>query len=230
MRVLILIILILPLLLSAQTGNKARYDSLFQKLKKDSAFIYRKTIARPYLKAENRYSYILKKPVNFAGFLAGVNLYERHIICAGYYFLRNPSNKVFAIDNENNQQLLKLAYVDFAYQYIIFNSRYYQLNAPLEVGYGNYSAKISHLASMDTTQLSGNFIPYGGGLQLIIKPLPWAGFSACGGYREVKKDAIRVSFNGWYYSFGVWVDARLIFRNTRYYFRKKQFRKETSGL
>ncbi|MGZ8558587.1 MAG: hypothetical protein ACXWWC_09650, partial [Chitinophagaceae bacterium] len=116
--------------------------------------------------------------------------------------------------------------IDFSYQYVLFNFRYVQLNIPIEVGYGDYNAVITDRLGV-VKEVSGKIAPISYGLQLILKPIKWAGLSASGGYREVKYDeAIRLSFNGWYYSFGVWADARHLIRSFRYMLYKKNYKKE----
>ena len=50
----------------AQTDNrkKERADSLTLQLKADSTHIFRKTIAKPYLRVEDRSSFISKESIN----------------------------------------------------------------------------------------------------------------------------------------------------------------------
>lgn len=234
MRIYLTVLFFLFTSLSIPAQVKSRteqLDSLRLKLSKDSAQIYRNTIARPYLRLENRRSFIETEKVSFLGFLAGATLYDRHIVCAGFYFLpKRSADWITPEPGIRSQKFEKLSYVNFSYQYILLNYRYLQLNTPFEVGYGNYKTEEKNLLTLQDTIRAGNFIPFGLGLQLILKPLRWAGLSASGGYRYVKHDPISLSFNGWYYSFGVWVDARYLFRATRFHYAKKQYRRAIAGL
>ncbi len=75
-------------------------DSLQTKLANDSAYIFRKTKAKLYLRVENRRSFISQESINLFGFLAGVTLFEKHILCTGYYGMDKRSKKAIdIIDN-----------------------------------------------------------------------------------------------------------------------------------
>lgn len=219
----------------SQNRKKERIDSLTLQLKADSTRIFRKTIAKPYLRVEDRSSFISKESINLLGFLAGVTLYEKHILCAGFYGLdkysRRPLN---LIDNDRYvNQYLKLNYYNFAYQYILFNKRYLQVNAPIEIGLGNYKIRVTDSLQRPIRHISGDFVPINAGLLFIIKPVRWGGISLLGGYRYVREEQIRqikLNFRGWYYSIGIWVDARLLFRHSNYYLRKRKYRKELRNL
>jgi hypothetical protein len=207
-----------------------KLDSLAAKLKKDSAFIYRRTIARPYLRLENRRAFIVSEKVNFLGFLAGANLHERHIVCAGYYFLDRKSRALIPLrdlSGAGTSRFSKFGYFVLSYQYILLNLRYVQLNTPLEAGYGSYAT--DNPTGIAITN-AGNFLPLCAGLQLILKPFKFAGVSASGGYRYVRHDLLSISFNGIYYSFGVWVDARYLFRGLRYHLVKQKYRETVRSL
>jgi hypothetical protein len=203
-------------------------DSLARQLMRDSAHIFRVTIVKPYLKVENRNSFLANEHVNLLGFLAGATLYEKHIVSAGYYFLdRGSRHSILLVNEKASQQFSKLSYVDFAYQYILLSYRYIQLNLPLEVGYGSY--KGTYIDSLGkVTVIKGNMVPLAAGLQLFIKPIRWLGVSATGGYRQVKHDVNNFRLDGFYYSFGLWVDARHVIRSLHYRSVKRRFHKEAA--
>jgi hypothetical protein len=227
MKLAVFLLAVLPLTVLSQQIYRKAHDSLALQLQKDSAYIFRKTIARPYLKVENRNSFLANDHVNFLGFLAGATLYERHIVCAGFYVLDKKSRRLIALPKDGGkQEFSKLKYFDFAYQYVLFNFKYLQLNVPFEVGYGSYKATVIDSLNRNVRNLDGNFIPFGWGLQFIFKPIRWLGLSASGGYREVKQDAIKLSINGWYYSFGIWLDTRLIYRELTYRRHKRRVHRE----
>jgi hypothetical protein len=220
----ILLYLLFPATINAQQNIQMR-DSLTRQLRRDSARIFRPTIAKPYLKAENRNSFLAAEHVNLLGFLAGATLHERHVIAAGYYFLYNRSKLITLTDDKaGKQQLSSLSYVNFAYQYVLFNHRYVQLNVPVEVGYGVYRGHTDSLGKISL--IGGNILPLAVGLQFFLKPIRWLGASATGGYRQVKRDVIGVPLDGWYYSFGLWIDARQVFRALRYRSYRNRYHRE----
>jgi hypothetical protein len=230
---LILVFLLLAgtgLLLPAQDdpGRKqVRLDSLKQQLRADSSRIFRYRPAKPYLRVENRYSFISQRPVNLVGFMAGATFLEKHILCAGYYILNRYNKESIEIIHANNvmtREYLSFNYFVFSYQYVLLSTRYLQINAPIELGYGLYSTKTTDPLGVFLGKSTGNLIPISGGFQFIVKPLRWVGFSTVGGYRHtIQERSANLDFTGFYYSFGLWVDARHVFRSTRYYLKKRQY-------
>jgi hypothetical protein len=227
LRIFLLPVLICGTIYCQNKDNRLKLDSLSIQFKKDSTYIFRRTIAKPYLRLENRRSFLAAEKVNFNGFLAGANLHERHILSAGYYFLDKNSKQPLHLNKEKTatQQFSRLNYGVFSYQYVLLNGRFLQLNTPIEFGYGHYTASVTDsLNQIEREDVSGNFLPLGAGLQLIYKPIRWSGISVSGGYRYVRHDAISLRFNGWYYSFGLWIDARYLYRWLRYSVYKKRYK------
>lgn len=235
-RTLFLLLCFIQIGVSQNLGTKnSQLDSLKLKLEKDSARIYRKTIAKPYLRVESRRSFISEQSIALLGFLAGVTLYEKHILCAGFYASDRRSKESFNLIDNNRfvNQYLKLNYYNFAYQYILLNMQYMQLNIPLEVGYGNYRIRITDSLNRPIRFLSGDFVPLNAGILCILKPVRWAGISLLGGYRYVRPEnerQIELNFRGWYYSIGVWLDARQLLHNGRYYMNKRRYHREVKAL
>jgi len=179
---------------------------------------------------ENRNSFLANEHVNLLGFLAGVTLYEKHVVSAGYYFLDKGSrHSILLVKEKASQQFSKLSYVDFAYQYILLSYRYLQLNVPLEAGFGSYEGTYID-STGNTTVIKGKMLPLAAGLQLFIKPIRWLGVSATGGYRQVKHDANNFRLDGFYYSFGLWIDARHVIRTLRYRSAKHRFHQKAARL
>ncbi|PBQ33330.1 hypothetical protein CNR22_16615 [Sphingobacteriaceae bacterium] len=242
MRVLLALLLVVSIaeLTFAQKSpiapgtRQQKIDSLTAELRKDSAFIFRPKYSKPYLRVENRYSFISKEPVNLAGFMAGITLVEKHILCAGYYTLNRLTQKSIELTDENNitrREYLILNYFITSYQYVLVNKRYLQVNAPVEIGYGLYSTRTTDNLDNYLKKSSGNIIPASAGLQFIFKPVKWAGVSCIGGYRHViQQKNIDLHFKGFYYSFGLWIDARHVIRHTKYYFKKREYRQSLEKI
>jgi len=199
-------------------------DSLKQQLTKDSAFIYRTTKIKPYLRLESRNSFINKQPVRLFGFLVGVTLIEKHVLSAGFYFLdKRKESPLSILDGRYNvNHFFALSYFDFSYQYVLFNTKYFQAFLPLEFGYGKFKIA-SNSATSTFSDFSGDFIPVSAGVQLIAKPIKWVGISGMAGYRYVKQEQAALNLRGFYYSAGVWVDIRQIYRNYKFQRKKKEF-------
>jgi hypothetical protein len=221
-------LLLFPLLCPAQVRTRLN-DSLAARLRKDSMHIYRNTLAKPFLKIENRNTFIIREPVDFYGFMLGATFWNRHTIAAGFYFLDEKSRRPVAYRNEPGltQQFMRFNYFNFAYQLVLLNRRYVQVNLPFEVGAGSYYARTTDSASgIAGRHYSGTVIPFSIGAQVIGKITRWIGVSGTIGYRYVQNNKTLLQFNGLYYSYGVWVDARHLIRNFRYYRARKGYERQ----
>lgn len=220
--VLLLFLIPAKQLLSQNTLLK---DSLTIQLSKDSLRIYKQTKAKLYLRLESRNSFINREPVRLYGFLAGATFFERHIICGGIYSLdKRKESPLSNLDRRHNaNHFLSLSYVDVSYQYVLFNHRYVQFNIPLEIGYGKF--RVSSEIKGPGGNFSGYFVPIGASVQVICKPIRWAGISMIGGYRYVNNKHLRLNLEGFYYSVGLWIDARQVLRDFSYHKKKKKYRK-----
>jgi hypothetical protein len=212
-----------------------KLDSLKQKLKADSVWTYRFKKFRPFFSLDNRKSFIRNSPVDFKGLQAGVIYKERHTVGLGIYrILQQTQRPVRTKDNTNRilSQRLTLNYLTLFYQYALIDKRYFEIDIPVEMGLGN--ATISMVDSLTQKELHRDeipIIPLGISLQLVIKPFKWVGMSTMGGYRYVNQKDDRLNFSGWYYSFGLWVDVRQIYRDIKFYgFIKKKYKREVAKL
>jgi hypothetical protein len=209
-------------------GDKKRLeDSLKQKLQKDSARIFRTTIAKPYSRIENRNSFITSEKVNLLGFMLGATFYDKHTFAVGYYFLgRDPTTIRSLRDNLRDKELMELSYINFSYIHVLINKRFLQINIPFEVGLGKYRLKNKDTLNPEPIYLTGDIVPFNAGVQFIFKPVRWAGLSTTGGYRYVRQGELDFSLRGWYYSVGVWLDMRHLIRMGRYYAKKRTYNKK----
>jgi hypothetical protein len=207
-------------------GQETNRDTLHRRLMRDSAIIYRVTNARPYGKLENRRTFFNGSPVNFYGAMVGAILYQRHVVSGGFYALSRESRDPVIVPKEGiYQQLNRASFVNFSYQYILINRRYLQIQLPLEAGYGSYRMRVRHLDDPLVTE-EGRFMPMAVGLQFIIRPFTAVGVSLTLGHRFSPIDASALSLSGEYYAFGLWADARQIYRDMRYWKKKRAYRRE----
>jgi hypothetical protein len=231
--VIIVLVLVSTLLNAQGSATKVQADSLRTKLFRDSSRIFRKTFAKPYLKIENRFSFVSGENINLPGVMAGATMREKHTLSLGYFFLARRNNAPISMvkDNKRTNNYLSFYYYELMYQYILLNSRFLQLNIPFGIGYGTFSTVIKDTLDRQVGSASGNMIPVNTGLLAIIKPIKWAGISATGGYRFVRENEnLQMSLEGWFYSFGLWVDARQIYRSIRFAEKKKQYHREMRAL
>lgn len=210
-----------------------RADSLRTQLSKDSARIFRKTLAKPYFKFENSVSLWSKDQIDLFGFLAGATFLQKHSVSLGYYFL-DPYNQDQIVQNDNTitiNHYKELHYYVLGYQYVLFNFRYFLVNIPLAVGYGQCVVDVQDQQTNVTTTESGAILPTNVGLQLVLKPIRWFGLSATYGYRNVAaQESTGLILRGPYYSLGIWMDARHINRSLRYIRKKHIYRREIGKL
>lgn len=212
-----------------------KIDSLNLKLKKDSAHIFRFKKVRPFAAIDNRNSFIKDAPVNVKGFQFGVILKEKHTLGFGVYSLQNSSKQRVTAKNEKNiaaKRTLSLNYLTLFYQYVIIDKRFFELDLPLEIGLGKYELKledtISHKVFADK---KGGTLLTGGGVNIILKPVRWIGVSGTAGYRLSLDNNPNINFSGAYYSYGVWVDLRQIYRDVRFYgFTRRKYKKQVRDI
>jgi hypothetical protein len=216
--------------LNAQTDvlKKQRIDSLSSKLRTDSLRTFRFKKLRPYANIDNRISFV-KNPATISGLQLGIIVNEYHTFGFGSYRLNRSQNDSPIRDG---YRLNRLSYFTSFYEYFLVNHRYLEIDLPFEIGFGKYNARI--VDTLDTKRdqnISKAFIPLGSAVKLILKPVRWIGLSLMGGYRYVLEKKTNLNLNGVYYSLGVWVDIRQIYRDIKFYgFQKKKYRREVHQI
>jgi hypothetical protein len=222
--------------LASQTDSikKQKIDSLRLKFKADSARIYRFNKYRPYANIDNRNSFIRNKPVNLQGVQIGFILKEYHVFGIGYYTMTQQSQKPVKT-NEDTRTLnrsLNLNYYTLFYQYVLLDKRFLEIDLPFEIGYGTYTLKFEDALTKDIVRnTSAPIVPMGAGVQIVLKPFRWIGFCTMSGYRYVADQNVNVNFNGFYYSFGLWLDVRQAYRDIKFYGSvKKKYKRAVNEI
>ncbi len=230
-----IICLLLSIFLHAQNPlQQHRIDSLTTKFKKDSAHIYRFKKVRPFAAIDNRNSFSKDRP-NVKGFQLGVILKERHTVGFGLYNLQDNSKYNSSTKTDNNipiKRNLTLNYATLFYQYAIIDRRFFELDLPLEVGLGGYRITIEDtLSHKIVSEKRGGASLTSVGVNLIFKPVKWIGVSGTFGYRIALDKNPNVNFSSAYYSIGLWIDLRQIYRDIRFYgFTRKKYRQQLKSL
>ena len=215
--------------------KQQKIDSLTQKLSSDSTHIYRFKKLRPYSSIDYRYAALRTAPVDVKGAQLGVRLFEKHKIGLGAYDMFNKAKqKVKAFEqNTDANQILLLSYITVFYEYSILNKRFFELVLCAEAGGGKYDLTYFNVETDEKISHNSDYImPTGGGLTLNLKPLKWIGVQGLAGYRYMYGIAgKRINFNGFFYSYGFWIDLRQIYRDSRYYLIKKpKYRKKIKQI
>ena len=232
--------IILLLMVVSVTGfgqsKQHQLDSLKLKLQKDSARCFRFKRVRPFVSLDNRHSFIKEAPVNVKGFQLGVTLHERHTMGFGVYSIQKNSKEVSSARNDQKKvaiRALSLSYLTTFYQYVVISKRFYQIDLPLEVGIGSYQLNfLDTLTKLPIApQKKGGLLLAGAGVGLTFKPTRWLGLTGTAGLRGVLDGNSNINFSGAYYSYGIWLDLRQIYRDVKYYgFIKKKYNKKVNGL
>jgi hypothetical protein len=212
----------------------ASIDSLKKKFHQDSAHHYRFKKWRPYISYDQRNSFIKKLPVSYRGVQIGCIFKEAHTMGLGAYEISQKSkNGITTTDNQNNTigVNIYLKYATLFYQYRLINKRFYEVDIPVELGAGTSHIRLQNTNGLLINNLNKPIFPIGGGLQLILRPTKWFGASIMGGYRYVGETYKDLNFNGSYYSIGVWVDVRQVYRDIYFYvFMRRKYKKALHEL
>lgn len=215
----------------AQTDSikQQRIDSLTLKLAADSAHNYRFKKLRPYANIDSRNSFVETNLTNLSGFQLGVIVNEYHTFGIGLYTLTRFSkkNSPFSAIAEFN----RFGYINAFYEYFLLNKRYLEIDLPFEIGAGGFQAKLRDTTATGLNKIEKWFMPLGAGVKLIAKPIRWIGISTMVGYRYIPYKQNLIDYDGLYYSLGVWIDFRGIYRDIKYYGRiKKNYRRNVQAI
>lgn len=221
---LVLNCFIFSITFSQNKSINLQIDSLTQVFKNDSLKTFRVKKIQHYFNLDNRNSYIKDKPANILGIQFGIIIKDKHIFGIGAYQIIRfiPKETILKL----SKPLDNLRYLTLFYEYNIINKRFFELDIPFEMGFGSYL-----LSKANLPDKKFGFFPFGAGLEIVLKPLKWIGFSSMGGYRYVYEEQKNLSLDGFYYSLGLWIDLQEIIREVKFYgFQKKRYYKAIRKL
>lgn len=209
--------------------KKHKIDSLTKKLAKDSLHTFRFKKLRPYANIDSRNSFNTTNLTNLSGFQFGVIVNEYHTFGFGLYTLTKFSkhnSPLNAISKFN-----RFGYVNTFYEYFLLNRRYLEIDLPFEIGVGGFKAQLRDTLATGLNNISKWFVPLGAGVKIIVKPVRWIGISSMIGYRYIPYKQNLLDYDGLYYSLGVWMDFRQIYRDIKYYgFQKKKYHEQVNAI
>jgi len=224
-------IFLLPVLTWSQE-SKTACDSLRTQLMNDSVRIYRLKKIFPLVAIDQRNSFLWTSktnntPVNIWGIKLGATLYQRHNMGIGLYSLENSSTRQRARDMVTINEDLTFKYCTAFYEYSIIDVKHWEIGIPMEAGFGQYTIK----STIQNTDLQlpvhkGFVIPTGTALDIYYKPTRWLGINVMGGYRFVINNTSRLNLSDWFYSVGAAVYIRQIVQDSKYFLKKRNYRKK----
>lgn len=214
---------------------KYKQDSLKFDFEKDSTWIYRFKMYRPYVDVDQYQTFINGNSVTERGVSLGVRYKNVHVFGLSVHGIiardRRRAVSRFA-DTIFITEQTDFRYLSFLYQYTLFNNRYMALFMPTHFGVGKYkiiSQDINHLRPV--IHKEGGAIPASMGLTFVLKPVKWVGISGTGGYRYVLDRNPKQQFSGFFYGYGIWLDIQQIMRDTQFYgFRKPRYKRALKEL
>ncbi|MBA2611107.1 MAG: hypothetical protein H0U95_03995 [Bacteroidetes bacterium] len=210
------------------TLKKHKIDSLTLKLEQDSIHTFRFKKLRPYVNIDSQSSFKSSNHTIMGVYQAGVIVNEYHTFGLGFYNLTNFSKNNTSIDAL--YKVKQFSFVNIFYEYFLMNKRFLEIDTPFEIGVGGFQAQVNDSAS-NGINISKLFVPLGAGVKFIVKPVRWIGLSSMIGYRYIPYKQNILGYAGFFYSFGVWIDFRQIYRDIKYYgVQKKRYRRSVNSI
>lgn len=202
------------------------------------------TVARPavpvarrrvgfVLSLDNRQSFVQASAVHIIGLNAGIVLPNRRWrLGLGGYTLSRNYNDLYVYQVKNGKRTkkiidtltpnLSLTYFTPNVSYVFLQRRWLEISLPLGFGLGRSHYTETNQNDQVKTDTKGLFFPVEAGLNVLIKPLRWAGVSGSVGYRKsVFEIDYKEDFDGLYFSYRLNVFVGNIWRDYRAYRRHR---------
>jgi hypothetical protein len=218
----------------ATFAQSSTVDALKQQLRKDSARIYHSRELQLLLSLDQRNTFIQtpqsnNTPFDLRGIKAGVVLMGRHKMGVGVYNIRDPKAHIRRLDNGPEEEIdLKFGYITGFYEYLFVHTRRWDIGIPIELGIGGYDAPKVDSASLNNNRV--RTFPAGTAVDIHFKPMRWFSLNGMGGYRYVLANAGPVNLDNWFYAFGISLNTKNIYDNSRYYFKKRKYKREVAKI
>ncbi|MCB9189591.1 MAG: hypothetical protein H6599_09980 [Flavobacteriales bacterium] len=168
-----------------------------------------------------RRSYVLNNKVKFNGIKIGVELYEKHRVGLGFYWLQQPVNFVGKIDHiqypeATDTLLFNFSYSGLFYDYVWLRTKRWELTTPVHLGVGGIELKYLDTAGHvnPTPFIKGGSYVFGVGGSVQFKVWRWFALGTGGGYRTMltHEENIKKPLNAPYYQFQVKILLGEIYR------------------
>lgn len=203
----------------AQNHIQHKRDSLRIAFKHDSIDIYEAKPVTLYLALDFRNAYIGNRFLSFVGPQAGVILNSKHIVGFSFYFLNKFSP--FQSDKISVYSFQKIDFISAFYQYILYNSKHFDILIPVEIGYGRYKATKENTSEL----IESNIVPIGVGFRCVILPHKWVGLKVGGGYNYIWEKNNQIGLGGLNFAIGIKIDLRQLYLDYRFYHLKQSHKR-----
>lgn len=140
----------------------------------------------------------------------------------------DPKARIRRVTNGPVEEVnLRFGYITGFYEYLFIHTRRWDIGIPIELGMGGYDAPRAD-STLPTSRV--RTFPAGTALDIHFKPLRWFSLNGMGGYRFVLGNSGSVNLDNWYYAFGVSLITKNILCDTRYYLKKRKYKREVARI
>jgi hypothetical protein len=212
---------------NAQTGYS--YDDYLA----DSLKIIKPKLIRPQIRIDSRVSFFENQTINIYGYDAGILAKDKLRLALGYYRINNDLPAKKEIDGVNTNISLVVNCGSLNTELIFYNSRYFAVGFPFELGFGKYDLRYETAEGRKYISSKSGYLGFTNfGLSLTFKPIRFVGLKGMAGYRKsLYPNEREFGFNGLFSSIGLNVDVQEIVRNFKLYkLKKKYYRENFNGF
>lgn len=237
--ILLLILLVADLRAQTPLTKQQKLDSLKAKFTTDSTNMNRKRKFSLLAGFDTRNSFVSaekKISVKLQGVKAGVKINGCHNLAIGYYSVINLPKKQITDENGVVYDLqLNMSYGTLFYEYVLLNTKRWEIGIPVEIGGGNYHTTATDTAGKkykpfaDTARTGISL--FGAGLDVSFKIFQWLGFNATGGYRLVGgAEPQGMNFNGVFYSVGFEIYFGRLYKMAKFGLKRRTYRNNVKKI
>lgn len=162
------------------------------------------------LELDGRHSFIREAPVIVDGIRAGADFGDKVRLFGGIYWSRHKVSRTFIINRytryeRNVRQDLSMFYISATGEYVVYNSKHWELDVPVQIGFG--SGKRTRYDASTGEQIEQGrhaFIPFEFSFRAIYRITDWLNVSAGIGYRyALFSSTVSDDFSAVHYTYGI---------------------------
>lgn len=173
----------------------------------DTTYIDKNAKAKPVLMGglDSRIAFLESRPVDIGGISLGFRFNRRHDINIGYYWLDNYTIRGILQDKRKLAPLTgnQLRFAALGYGRVLYNSRFFRLILPFEIGFGQAIQTVGNL-NTNEKQIVKPFLPLQAGIYAQWKLTRWVGLGTSIGYRwAIFSGDFPANYNSMYVSYGL---------------------------
>lgn len=162
------------------------------------------------LELDGRHSFIREAPVIVDGIRAGADFGDKVRLFGGIYWSRHKVSRTFIINRytpyeRNVRQDLSMFYISATGEYVVYNSKHWELDVPVQIGFGS-GKRTRYDANTGATIEQGKhaFVPLEFSFRAIYRITDWLNASAGIGYRyALFSPTVSDDFSAMLYTYGI---------------------------